>query len=64
MITHKGIEANPDKCEAILAMANLSSIKVVQQLNGRLRALSRFIPRLAEKGKPFFKLLRTKKKFA
>jgi len=52
MLTHRGIEANPDKCQAILNMRSPNSIKEVQQLLGRLTALSRFVPRLAERTRP------------
>jgi len=46
------IEANPDKCQAILGMRSPNSIKETQQLLGRLTALSRFVPRLAERTRP------------
>ncbi|XP_012856960.1 PREDICTED: uncharacterized protein LOC105976225 [Erythranthe guttata] len=44
-------------------MAPPTSIKKVQQLNGCLAALNRFISRSADKGLPFFKVLRGGKKF-
>ncbi|XP_016165024.1 uncharacterized protein LOC107607607 [Arachis ipaensis] len=44
MLTSRGIEANPKKCEAIINMRSPRTIKEVQRLNGRLAALSRFIP--------------------
>ncbi|XP_014499249.1 uncharacterized protein LOC106760312 [Vigna radiata var. radiata] len=52
MLTSRGIEANPDKCRAILEMKTLTKLKEVQCLVGRLTALSRFIPRLSEHIKP------------
>jgi len=36
MLTHRGIQANPDKCQAIVGMRSPKNIKEVQQL---LRAL-------------------------
>jgi len=63
MITLKGIEANPDKCEAILGMRSPACVKEVQQLNGKLAALSRFLPKLAKKARPLFKLLKGAKTF-
>jgi len=63
MITQRGIEANPDKCEAILGMRSPACVKEVQQLNGRLAALSRFLSKLAEKVKLLFKLLKGAKTF-
>nr|KYP67715.1 Retrovirus-related Pol polyprotein from transposon 297 family [Cajanus cajan] len=59
----KGIEANPDKCMAIINMVSPQSLKQVQQLAGRLTALSRFLPCLAEITKPIVRLLRKTKKF-
>jgi len=64
MLTHRGIEANPDKCQAILNMRSPNSVKEVQQLLGRLTALSRFVPRLVERTRPMVQLLRKGKKFA
>jgi hypothetical protein len=55
LVSHRAIEANPEKIRAIEAM---SHIKDVQKLAGSLAALSRFISRLAERALPFFKLLR------
>ncbi|KAK2455243.1 hypothetical protein QL285_002717 [Trifolium repens] len=51
MLTNRGIEANPDKCQAIIDMRSLTSVKEVQQLIGRIAALSRFY--LAQKRKHF-----------
>jgi len=56
---HKFLKGNrgiPEKCEAILSMKNLSNVKKIQCLNEKLVTLSRFMPRLAKKVKPFFKL--------
>ncbi|XP_012851807.1 PREDICTED: uncharacterized protein LOC105971499 [Erythranthe guttata] len=63
MISQRGIEANPAKIEAITSMAPSTSIKKVQQLNGCLASLNRFISRSADKALPFFKILRGGKKF-
>ncbi|XP_068466346.1 uncharacterized protein [Phaseolus vulgaris] len=35
LLTERGIEANPDKCAAILAMRSPATVKEVQQLTGR-----------------------------
>lgn len=43
MLAHRGIEANPDKCQTIIQMRSPKSIKEVQQLTWRLLALSKFI---------------------
>jgi hypothetical protein len=58
LVSHQGIEANPEKIKAIEAMRPPARIKDVQKLTGSLAALSRFISRLAERALPFFKLLR------
>jgi len=36
LLTERGIEANPKKCVAIIAMKSPTSIKEVQQLTGRM----------------------------
>ncbi|KAK1670885.1 hypothetical protein QYE76_059044 [Lolium multiflorum] len=49
-ISARGIEANPLKIKAILDMEPPKNLHQVQQLAGRLAALSRFIAKLGEKG--------------
>ncbi|KAI9126884.1 hypothetical protein K1719_002480 [Acacia pycnantha] len=58
MLTNRGIEANPDKCRAVMEMKAPSNKKEVQQLTGRLAALTRFLPKSAEKALPMFRLLK------
>jgi len=64
MLTHRGIEANPDKCKAIMEMRSPKNLKEIQQLLGRLTALSRFVPRLAERIRPIATMLRKTSKFS
>jgi hypothetical protein len=64
LVSHWGIEANPDKIQAIEAMRPPARLKDVQRLAGSLAALSRFISRLAERALPFFKLMRGSGPFA
>nr|KYP70898.1 Retrovirus-related Pol polyprotein from transposon opus [Cajanus cajan] len=45
LLTHRGIEANPEKCSAIINMRSPSTVKEVQQLTGRMASLSRFLSR-------------------
>jgi len=52
MLTHRGIEANPEKCKAITEMRSPSVLKEIQWLIGRLTSLSRFVPKLAERTRP------------
>src|ERR1041384_7027024 len=43
MVSAQGIEANPEKVQAIARMQEPTNIKGVQKLTGRRAALSRFI---------------------
>src|SRR4051812_11383727 len=63
MVSTRGIEANPEKVQAIARMQEPTDIKGLQQLTGRLAALSRFISRLGERTLPFYQLLRKGEKF-
>ena len=45
ILTHRGIEANPEQCKAILEMKSPRTVKEVQRLNGRIAALHRFMAR-------------------
>ena len=63
MITNRGIEANPDKCTTILEMHNPTNVQEVQKLNGRLASLSRFFPKLINKMKSLYKLLKKTESF-
>lgn len=63
IISHRGIEANPEKISAITNMQAPASIKDVQKLTGCMAALNRFISRLGEQGLPFFKILKRQDKF-
>jgi len=63
MLTNRGIEANPDKCEAIMKMRSPINLKEVQRLVGKLNSLSRFLPVLAERTKPIVNLLKKSETF-
>jgi len=58
MLTQRGIEANSEKCEAIIEMRSPTNIKEVQCLTGRLTAISRFLPKLVEQTQPIIQLLK------
>jgi hypothetical protein len=58
MIIERGIEANPEKIEAIRQMKPPTTKKGVQKLTGRLASLNRFISKSAERCLPFFKALK------
>jgi hypothetical protein len=58
LVSHRRIDANPDKIKATEVMRPPACIKDVQKITGCLAALYRFISRLADQALPFFKLLR------
>jgi hypothetical protein len=58
LVSHRGIEANPEKVKAILEMQPPRTTKQLQQLTGRIAELNRFISRSTDKCLPFFKILR------
>src|ERR1044072_53882 len=63
MVSSRGIEANPEKVQAIARIQEPTNIKGVKQLTGRLAALSHFISRLGERTLLFYQLLRKGEKF-
>jgi hypothetical protein len=63
LVSHRGIEANPDKVKAIKEMHPRRNIKEMQCLAGCMEALGRFIARSGEKALPFFKLMKCTGKF-
>jgi len=54
LLSERGIKENPEKCVAIIGMRNPISVKEVQQLTGRMAALSRFVSAGREKGHRYF----------
>jgi hypothetical protein len=63
LVSHHGIEANPDKVKAIEEMHPPRNLKEMQCLAGCMAALGRFIARSGEKALPFFKLMKRTGKF-
>jgi hypothetical protein len=63
MLTRRGIEANPEKCQAIINMRSPTSVKEVQQLTGRIAALSRFLSCAGERSCHFFAALKKGERF-
>ena len=63
MVTHRGIEVNPDQIRAINGLRPPRNPKEVQKLTGMMAALNRFISRSAERCRPFFLLLHKWKEF-
>ncbi|XP_031101915.1 uncharacterized protein LOC116005818 [Ipomoea triloba] len=64
MMTRRGIEPNPAKVKPIMDMRPPATVREVQQLTGRLAALSRFLSKLAERAHPFFQTLKKTSAFA
>ena len=58
IVSHRGIEANLDKIQAILNMEPVRNIKDVQSLIGRVAALNRFVSKATDKCLPFFNVLK------
>ena len=63
VVTHRGIEVNPDQIRAINGLRPPRNPKEVQKLTGMMAALNRFISRSAERCRPFFLLLHKWKEF-
>ena len=63
MLTHRGIEVNPDQIKAINNLQPPRNPKEVQKLTGIMAALNRFISRSADKCRPFFLLRHKWKEF-
>ncbi|KAK1664744.1 hypothetical protein QYE76_052903 [Lolium multiflorum] len=63
LVSARGIEANPEKIQAIVTMRKPMNLKEIQQLTGRVAALSRFVARLGEKALPFYALIKQGDKF-
>ena len=63
LLIERGIDANPEKCAAILAMRSPASVKEVKQLTGRMAALSRFVSAGGDKSHPYFQCLRRNSRF-
>ena len=58
IVTHKGIEVNPDQIKAINSLQPPQNPKEVQKLTGMAAVLNRFISQLADRCRPFFLLMK------
>ena len=63
MVTHRGIEVNPNQIKAINNMRTPRNPKEVQKLTGMTATLNRFISRSADRCRPFFLLTNRWKNF-
>ena len=57
MVTHRGIEVNPDQIKAINNLRSPQNPKEVQKLTGMAAALNRFISRSTDRCRLFFLLI-------
>ena len=58
LVSHRGIEANPEKTATIMKMWPPSCLQDVKKLTGYMTVFNRFISRLGVRGLRFFKLLK------
>ena len=63
MVTHRGIEVNPDQIKAINDLKPPRNTKEVQKLTRMITALNRFISRSANRCRPFYLLINKWKGF-
>ena len=63
MVTHRGIEVNPDQIKAINNLQSPRNPKEVQKLTGMAAALNRFISRSTDRCRHFFLLINKWKRF-
>ena len=63
MVTHKGIEVNPDQIKAINDLRTPRNPKEVQKLTGMAAALNRFMSQSTDRCRPFFLLINKWKNF-
>ena len=54
LVSHRGIEANPEKVKAVEDMSPPKTLREMQKLTGRVTVLGRFISKLGERALPFF----------
>ena len=58
LIDERGIEANPDKVQAVIDMTSPRTVKDVQRLTRCLAALGRFLSRAGDKCHYFFSTIK------
>jgi hypothetical protein len=58
LVSARGIEANPEKIQALLTMGKPAKLHDIHKLAGRVAVLSRSVARLGEKALPFYALMK------
>ena len=62
MVSHRGIEANPEKIQAIVQMRSPRNLNETYSLTERLATLSRFISKATDNCQLIFQVIRRRKK--
>ena len=62
MVSHWGIETNPEKIQSIVQMRSSRNLNEIHSLTRRLAALSRFISKVTDMCQAFFQVIRRGKK--
>ena len=62
LVSHRGIEANPEKIRVMIEMKFPRTVKKVQSLTEKLAVLNWFILRATDKCHPFFQIMRKRRK--
>jgi len=63
LLTERGIKANLDKCAIVIKMRSPATVREVQQLIGRMTALSRFLSAHGDMGYSYFQCLKKNNRF-
>lgn len=63
LIDQRGIEANPDKVQAVIDMQSPRTVREAQKLTGCLAALGRFLNRSGDKCLYFFQAIKKRSRF-
>jgi hypothetical protein len=63
LVNHRGIEANPEKVQALLDIQSPRSVKEVQKLTGMVAVLNRFISKCSDKCHPLFSTIKKIQRF-
>ena len=58
MVSHRSIEVNSEKVRAIMELEPPRTVKELQNLNGKIATLNRFVSKTTDKCLPFFSTLR------
>ena len=58
MVSQRGIEANPNKIQAIQNIKSSKTVKEMQSLTRQVAAFNRFVSKATDKCLPYFKVLR------